>query len=70
MASFFIEKFVSFPYSKEINECLQNLVIPFLTLIINIRGRLGEPNIINDGIQGNNDNKNENGNDLANKENN
>ena len=41
-----------------------------MTLIINISERQREPNIINDGIQGNNDNKNENGNDLANKENN
>ena len=31
MASFFIEKFISFPYSKEINECLQNPDIPFMT---------------------------------------
>ena len=67
MASFFIEKFVSFPYSKEINEYLQNLVIPFMTLIINISERQREPNIINDGIQGNNDNNNENKNDLANE---
>ena len=70
MASFFIEKFVSFPYSKEINECLQNLVIPFLTLIINISERQREPNIINDGIQRNNDNNKENANDLANEGNN
>ena len=70
MASFFIEKFVSFPYSKEINECLQNLVIPFMTLIINISERQREPNIINDGIQRNNDNNNENENDLANEGNN
>ena len=41
-----------------------------MTLIINISERQREPNIINDGIQGNNDNKNENGNDLANKGNN
>ena len=69
MASFFIEKFISFPYSKEINECLQNLVIPFMTFLINISERQVEPNIINDGIQGNNDN-NENANDLANEGNN
>ena len=70
MASFFIEKFFSFPYSKEINECLQTLVIPFMTLIINISERQREPNIINDGIQGKNDNNNENANDLANEGNN
>jgi len=70
MASFFIEKFISFPYSKEINECLQNLVIPFMTFLINISERQVEPNIINDGIQGNNDNNNENANDLANEGNN
>ena len=70
MASFLLEKFVSFPYSKEINEYLQNLAIPFMTLIINISEGQGEPNIINDGIQGNNDNNNENANDLANEGNN
>ena len=70
MASFFIEKFISFPYSKEINECLQNLGIPFMTFLINISERQVEPNIINDGIQGNNDNNNENANDLANEGNN
>ena len=70
MASFFIEKFFSFPYSKEINECLQNLVIPFLTLIINFCEGQGEHNIINDVIQGNNDNINEGANDLANEGNN
>ena len=69
MASFFIEKFISFPYSKEINECLQNLDIPFMTLIINISEGQGEP-IINDGIQGNNHNNNKNANDLANEGNN
>ena len=70
MASFFIEKFISFPYSKEINECLQNLDIPFMTLIINISEGQGEPSIINDGIHGNNDNNNKNANDLANEGNN
>ena len=67
MASFLLEKFVSFPYLKKINEYLQNLAIPFMTLIINISEGQGEPNIINDGIQGNNDNNNENANDLANE---
>ena len=66
MASFFIEKFVSFPYSKEINEYLQNLTNTFMTLIINISEGQGEPNIINDGIQNNHNNK-ENANDLANE---
>ena len=70
MASFLLEKFVSFPYSKEIIELLQNLAIPFMTLIINNSEGQGEPNIINDGIQGNNDNNNENANDLANEGNN
>ena len=70
MASFFIEKFVSFPYSKEINEYLQNLTNTFMTLIINISEGQGEPNIINDGIQGNNHNSNKNANDLANEGNN
>ena len=69
MASFLLEKFVSFPYSKKIIEYLQNLVIPFMTLIINISEEQGEP-IINDGIQGNNHNNNENANDLANEGNN
>ena len=69
MASFLLEKFVSFPYSKKIIEYLQNLVIPFMTLIINISEGQGEP-IINDGIQGNNHNNNENANDLANEGNN
>ena len=70
MASFFIEIFVSFPYSEEIDKCLQKLVIPFMTFLINISERQVEPNIINDGIQGNNDNSNENANDLANEGNN
>ena len=69
MASFLLEKFVSFPYSKKIIEYLKNLVIPFMTLIINISEGQGEP-IINDGIQGNNHNNNENANDLANEGNN
>ena len=69
MASFLLEKFVSFPYSKKIIEYLQNLVIPFMTLIINISEGQSEP-IINDGIQGNNHNNNENANDLANEGNN
>ena len=69
MASFLLEKFVSFPYSKKIIEYLQKLVIPFMTLIINISEGQGEP-IINDGIQGNNHNNNENANDLANEGNN
>ena len=38
-----------------------------MTLIINISKGQGEPNIINDGIQGNNHNNNENANDLANE---
>ena len=69
IASFVIEIFVSFPYSEEIDKCLQKLVIPFMTFLINISERQVEPNIINDGIQGNNDN-NENANDLANEGNN
>ena len=69
MASFLLEKFVSFPYSKKIIEYLQNLVIPFMTLIINISEGEGEP-IINDGIQEHNHNNNENANDLANEGNN
>ena len=69
IASFFIEIFVSFPYSEEIDKCLQKLVIPFMTFLINISEKQVEPNIINDGIQGNNDN-NENANDLANEGNN
>ena len=70
MASFLLEKVVSFPYLKKINEYLQNLAIPFITLIINICEGQGEHNIINDGIQGNNDNTNEGANDLANEGNN
>ena len=70
MASFLLEKFVSFPYLKKTNEYLQNLAIPFITLIINICEGQGEHNIINDGIQGNNDNTNEGANDLANEGNN
>ena len=66
MASFLLEKFVSFPYSKKI---IEYLVIFFMTLIINISEGQGEP-IINDGIQGNNHNNNENANDLANEGNN
>ena len=69
MASFLLEKFVSFPYSKKIIEYLQNVVIPFMTLIINISEGEGEP-IINDGIQEHNHNNNENANDLANEGNN
>ena len=69
MASFLLEKVVSFPYLKKINEYLQNLAIPFITLIINICEGQGEHNI-NDGIQGNNDNTNEGANDLANEGNN
>jgi hypothetical protein len=68
IASFVIEIFVSFPYSEEIDKCLQKLVIPFMTFLINISERQVEPNIINDGIQGNNNN--ENANDLANEGNN
>ena len=45
MASFLLEKFVSFPYSKKI---IEYLVIFFMTLIINISEGQGEP-IINDG---------------------
>ena len=70
MASFLLEKFVSYPCLKKINEYLQNLAIPFITLIINICEEQGEPNIINDGIQGNNDNINEGANDLVNEGNN
>ena len=70
MASFLLEKFVSFPYSKEINEYLQNLAIPFMTLIINNSEEQGEHNIINDGIKRKNDNSNKNANDLANEGNN
>ena len=66
MASFLLEKFVSFPYSKKI---IEYLVIFFMTLIINISEGQGEP-IINDGIHGNNHNNNENANDLANEGNN
>ena len=69
MASFLLEKVVSFPCLKKINEYLQNLAIPFITLIINICEGQGEHNI-NDGIQGNNDNTNEGANDLANEGNN
>ena len=69
MASFLLEKVVSFPYLKKTNEYLQNLAIPFITLIINICEGQGEHNI-NDGIQGNNDNTNEGANDLANEGNN
>ena len=69
MASFLLEKVVSFPWLKKINEYLQNLAIPFITLIINICEGQGEHNI-NDGIQGNNDNTNEGANDLANEGNN
>ena len=69
MASFLLEEFVSFPYLKKINKYLQNLAIPFITLIINICEGQGEHNI-NDGIQGNNDNTNEGANDLANEGNN
>ena len=69
IASFVIEIFVSFPYSEEIDKCLQKLVIPFMTLLINISERQVEPGVVGDGIQGNNDN-NENANDLANEGNN
>ena len=41
-----------------------------MTWIINISERQREPNIINDGIQRNNDNNKENANDLANEGNN
>ena len=70
IASFVIEIFVSFPYSEEIDKCLQKLVIPFMTLLINISERQVEPGVVGDGIQGNNDNSNENANDLANEGNN
>ena len=69
IASFVIEIFVSFPYSEEIDKCLQKLVIPFMTFLINISERQVEPGVVGDGIQGNNDN-NENANDLANEGNN
>ena len=70
MASFLLEKFVSYPCLKKINEYLQNLAIPFITLIINICEGQGEHNIINDGIKRKNDNSNKNANDLANEGNN
>ena len=70
MASFLLEKFVSYPCLKKINEYLQNLAIPFITLIINNSEEQGEPNIINDGIKRKNDNSNKNANDLANEGNN
>jgi hypothetical protein len=69
IASFVIEIFVSFPYLEEIDKCLQKLVIPFMTFLINISERQVEPGVVGDGIQGNNDN-NENANDLANEGNN
>ena len=69
--SFLIEKLFSFPFLKVINECLQNLVIPFIILIINNSEGTGESNInINDGIQGNNAANNENANNLADEGNN
>ena len=60
----------SLPVVDTIYEYIKNLVIPIITIIINISGGPGEPNIINNGNQGNNDGINENANDLANEGNN
>ena len=63
IASFLIKKLYSFPFVNQICEYMQNL-------IITISEGQGEPNIINNGNQGNNDAINENANDLANEGNN
>ena len=70
MASFLLEEFVSYPCLKKINEYLQNLAIPLITIINYIYEGQGEHNINKDGIQGNKDNVDEGANDLANKGNN
>ena len=67
---FLIKKLFSFPFLNEIREYLQNLVIPYITLIINNSEGPGEPNLINNDNQGNNVEIEENANDLANARNN
>ena len=70
IASFLIKKLFSFPFLNEICEYLQNLVIPYITLIISNSKGAGEPNLINSDNQGNNVEIEENANDLANARNN
>ena len=55
---------------NEISEYLQNLVIPYITLIINNSEGAGEPNIINNDNQGNNVEIEENANDSTEEGNN
>ena len=70
IASFLIKKLFSFPFLNEICEYLQNLFIPYITLIISNSEGPGEPNLINIDNQGNNIEIEENANDLANARNN
>ena len=67
---FLIKKLFSFPFLNEISEYLQNLVIPYITLIINNSKGAGGPNIINNDNQGNNIATNENKNALTKEGNN
>ena len=67
MASYWIKKFVSFPYLEEIKECMQYLVIPIITIIINYSEGPGGAIIVNIDNQGNNADGNEDANDLANE---
>ena len=70
IVSFLLKELFSFPFLKEMCECLRILVIPFITIIINYNERPGRPNIINHDSQGNNVAIDENANDLANERNN
>ena len=70
IVSFLIKKLYSFPFLNEICEYMRNLVIPIIALIIIKSEGPGEPNIINNDNQGNNNAFNENANDLANEGNN
>ena len=70
MASYWIKKFVSFPILEEICECMQYLVIPIITIIINYSEGPGGAIIVNIDNQGNNAADNEDANDLANGGNN
>ena len=68
IASFLIKKLFSLPFVDPIYEYIQNLIIPIISLIINISEGPGEPIAIYNDNQGNNDNVNAN--DLANERNN
>ena len=67
MASYWIKKFVSFPYLEEICERMKYLVIPIITIIINYSEGPGGAIIVNIDNQGNNAADNEDANDLANE---